>query len=68
MVKSRFSKVVRSCCIWARKVKIDALGAQARSNVTQWLFAAPASVEAASQPWSFYNPLATRRKPRAQIL
>jgi glutathione S-transferase len=28
---------------------------QGRSEVTQWLFAALASVEAASQPWSFFK-------------
>ncbi len=31
---------------------VDALG---RSEVTEWLFAALASVEAASQPWSFFK-------------
>ena len=34
--------------------KLMPAGRQARAEVTEWLFAALASVEAASQPWSFF--------------
>ncbi len=39
----------------AQSENLMPLGPQGRSDVTQWLFAALASVEAASQPWSFYK-------------
>ena len=35
--------------------KLMPVDANGRSDVTQWLFAALASVEAASQPWSFFK-------------
>jgi glutathione S-transferase len=35
--------------------KLMPVDARGRSDVTEWLFAALASVEAASQPWSFFK-------------
>ena len=49
------SRAARSCCISARcSDKLMPADRRGRSEVKEWLFAALTSVEAASQPWSFF--------------